>query len=49
MAGRVMARAASEGEARRRGVVGDDEEQCQWSASMRKGMELIGGPRMAVM
>jgi hypothetical protein len=48
MAGRVMARAASEGEAGRRGVAGDDEEKRQRSAGMRKGMELIGGPHMAV-
>jgi hypothetical protein len=32
MAGRVMARAASEGEAGRRGVAGDDEEKRQRSA-----------------
>jgi hypothetical protein len=48
MAGRVMARAASEGEAGRRGVAGDDEKKRQRSASVRKGMELIGGPHMAV-
>jgi hypothetical protein len=49
MAGRVMARAASEGEAGRRGVAGDDEEKHQRSAGMRKGMELTGGPHMVVM
>jgi hypothetical protein len=49
MAGRVMARVASEGEAGRRGVAGDDEEKRQRSAGMRKGMELTGGPYMAVM
>jgi hypothetical protein len=48
MAGRVMARAASEGEAGRRGVAEDDEEKRQWSAGVRKGMELTGGPHMAV-
>jgi hypothetical protein len=49
MAGRVMARAASEGEAGRRGVAGDDEEKNQRSAGVRKGMELIGGPHMVMM
>jgi hypothetical protein len=49
MEGRVMARAASEGEAGRRGVVGDDEEKRQRSAGVRNGMELTGGPHMAVM
>jgi hypothetical protein len=44
-----MARAASEGEARGHGVAGDDEEKRQWSAGVRKGMELTGGPHMAVM
>jgi hypothetical protein len=44
-----MFRAASEGEARRRGVAGDDEEKWQRSAYVRKGMELTGGPHMAVM
>jgi hypothetical protein len=47
--GRVMARAAFEGEVGWRGVVGDDEEKQQRSASVRKGMELTGGPHMAVM
>jgi hypothetical protein len=49
MAERVMARAASEGEAGRRGVAGDDEEKQQQSASVRKGMELTSGPHLAVM
>jgi hypothetical protein len=49
MAGRVMAQVASEGEAGRRGVAEDDEEKRQRSAGMRKGMELTGGPHMAVM
>jgi hypothetical protein len=49
MVGRVMARAASEGEAGQRGVAGDNEEKRQWSIGVRKGMELIGGPHMAVM
>jgi hypothetical protein len=49
MAGRVMAQAASEGEAGRRGVAKDDEEKRQRLAGMRKGMELTGGPHMAVM
>jgi hypothetical protein len=49
MAGRVMARVASEGEAWRRGVAGDDEEKRHRSAGVRKGMELTGGPHMAVM
>jgi hypothetical protein len=49
MARRVMARAASEGEAGRREVAGDDEEKWQRSAGVRKGMELTGGPHMAVM
>jgi hypothetical protein len=44
-----MARAASEAEARQRGVAGDNEEKQQWSAGMRMGMELTGGPHMAVM
>jgi hypothetical protein len=48
MVGRVMARVESEGEAGRRGVAGDDEEKQQWSAGMRKGMELIGEPHMVV-
>jgi hypothetical protein len=46
MVGRVMARVASVGEARRRRVAGDDEEKRQRSAGMRKGMELTGGPHM---
>jgi hypothetical protein len=49
MAGRVMARVASEGGAGRRGVAGDNEEKWQRSAGVRKGMELTGGPHMAVM
>jgi hypothetical protein len=49
MAGRVMARAASECEAGRRGVARDDEEKRQRSAGVRKGMELTGGRHMAVM
>jgi hypothetical protein len=44
-----MVRAASEGEAGRRGVAGDDEEKRQRSPDVRKGMELTGGPHMAVM
>jgi hypothetical protein len=44
-----MARAAFEGEVGWRGVVGDDEEKQQRSAGVRKGMELTGGPHMAVM
>jgi hypothetical protein len=48
MAGRVTARAASEGGAGRRGVAGGDEEKQQWSAGVGKGMELTGGPHMAV-
>jgi hypothetical protein len=48
MAGRVMARVASEGGAGRRGVAGGDEEKRQRSAGMGKGMELIGEPHMAV-
>jgi hypothetical protein len=43
-----MAQAASEGEAGRRGVAGDDEEKRQWLAGVRKGMELTGGLHMAV-
>jgi hypothetical protein len=49
MAGRVMARAASEGEVGRRGVAREDEEKRQRSAGVRKGMELTGGSHMAVM
>jgi hypothetical protein len=49
MAGQVMARAASEGEAGWCGVAADDEERRQRSAGVRKGMELTGGPHMAVM
>jgi hypothetical protein len=37
MAGRVMAQAASEGEAGRRRVAGDDEEKRQWLADVRRG------------
>jgi hypothetical protein len=32
----------------RRGVVGGDEEKRQRSVGMGKGMELTGGPHMAV-
>jgi hypothetical protein len=49
MVGRVMARATSEGEAGWRGVAEDDEEKQQWSAGVRKGMELTSRPHMAVM
>jgi hypothetical protein len=49
MAERVMAQAASEGEAGRRGVARDDKEKRQWTTGVRKGMELTGGPHMAVM
>jgi hypothetical protein len=49
MVGQVMARAASEGEAGWCGVAADDEERRQRSAGVRKGMELTGGPHMAVM
>jgi hypothetical protein len=48
MAGRVTARAASEGGAGRCGVAGGDEEKQQRSAGLGKGMLLIGGPHMAV-
>jgi hypothetical protein len=48
MAWRITARAASEGGARRRGVVGGDEEKQQRSVGVGKGMELTGGPHMAV-
>jgi hypothetical protein len=48
MAGRVTARAASEGGAGRRGVAGGDEEKRQRSTGMGKWMELTGGPHMAV-
>jgi hypothetical protein len=48
MAGRVTAQAVSEGGARRCGVAGGDEEERQRSAGVGKGMELIGGPHMAV-
>jgi hypothetical protein len=48
MAGRVMARAAAEGGAGRRGVDGGDEEKRQRSAGVGKGMELTGGPHMVV-
>jgi hypothetical protein len=48
MAGRVTAQAASEGGTGWRGVAEDDEEQRQWSAGMGKGMELTGGPHVAV-
>jgi hypothetical protein len=43
-----MAQAASEGGAGRRGVAGGDEEKRQWSADVGKGMEVTGGPHMAV-
>jgi hypothetical protein len=49
MAGRVTARAASEGGAGRRGVAGGDEEKQERSVGVGKGMELTGGPHMAVM
>jgi hypothetical protein len=49
MAGRVMTRATSEGEAGWHGVAGDDEEKRQRSAGMRKWMELTVGPHMVVM
>jgi hypothetical protein len=48
MAGRVTARVASKGGARRRGVAGGGEEKRQQSAGMGKEMELTGGPHMAV-
>jgi hypothetical protein len=48
MAGRVTARAASEGGAGRRGVAGGDEEKWQRSAGVGKGKEPTGGPHMAV-
>jgi hypothetical protein len=48
LAGRVTARAASEGGAGRRGVAGGDEEERQRSAGMGKGMELTDGSHMAV-
>jgi hypothetical protein len=35
-------------QAGRRGVVGGDEEKRQWSTDVGKGMELTGGPHMAV-
>jgi hypothetical protein len=38
----------SEGGAGRRGVAGGDEEKRQRSAGVGKGMELTGGPHMAV-
>jgi hypothetical protein len=48
MVERVTARAASEGGAGWRGVAGGDEEKRQRSAGVGKGMELTGGPHMAV-
>jgi hypothetical protein len=48
MVGRVMALVTSEGVAGWRGVAGGDEEKWQRSAGVGKGMELIGGPHMAV-
>jgi hypothetical protein len=48
MAGRVTARATSEGGDGWRGVAGGDEEKRQRSAGVGKGMELTGGPHMAV-
>jgi hypothetical protein len=44
-----MARAASEGDTRRRRVAEDDEEKQQRSTSVRKGMELTGGPHLTLM
>jgi hypothetical protein len=35
-------------EAERRGVAGGDEEKWQRSVDVGKGMELTGGPHMAV-
>jgi hypothetical protein len=49
MAGRVTAQAVSEGGVGRRGVAGGDEEKRQRSAGVGKGMEMTGGPHMAVM
>jgi hypothetical protein len=48
MVGRVTARAAFEGGAGRRWVAGGDDEKWQRSVGMGKGMELTGGPHMAV-
>jgi hypothetical protein len=48
MAGRVTARAVSEGGAGRRRVAGGNEEKRQLSADVGKGMELTGGPHMVV-
>jgi hypothetical protein len=48
MAGQVTAQAAFEGGAGRRGVAGGDEEKRQRSTGVGKGMELTGGPHMAV-
>jgi hypothetical protein len=48
MAGRVTAQAASKGGAGRHGVAGGDEEKRQRSVGVGKGMELTGGPHMAV-
>jgi hypothetical protein len=44
-----LARATSEGEAGRCRVARDDEEKQQWSAGVRKGMELTSRPHMVVM
>jgi hypothetical protein len=48
MVGRVTAQAASEGGAGRHRVARGDEEKRQWSVGVGKGMELTGGPHMAV-
>jgi hypothetical protein len=48
MVGRVTAQPASEGGVGRRGVARGDEEKRQRSAGVGKGMELTGGPHMAV-
>jgi hypothetical protein len=48
MAGRVTARAASEGGAGRRGVARGDEKKRKRSAGEGKGMEQTSGPHMAV-
>jgi hypothetical protein len=47
--GGMMAKAASEGGARWHGVAIGDEEKRQRSSGVGKGMELTGGPHMAVM
>jgi hypothetical protein len=48
MAGRVTARAPAEARAGRCGVARGDKEKRQWSTGVGKGMELTGGPHMAV-